>query len=185
MLELTLCSCPPWIPNTPQGRPPCHWAPVVPSSQSLGLSPSQDRSRSLPWTRASQPEWMENEEWTRIIFYMLDFVVYTEVFVFGPVTFVHMYSINIIIIISLTWSILRWGSGDMTVLAEKFTLFPERLPRKRPCLPFSLWMIPFIGFDLCNANDSTIVGDYEIIICFNNKYIIIDYPNQNRFQVNY
>ncbi len=34
---------------------------------------------------------------------------------------------------------LRFGSGDMTVLALKFTLLPERLPRNRPSFPFSLW----------------------------------------------
>mmetsp|Transcript_34804 Transcript_34804/g.56134 ORF Transcript_34804/g.56134 Transcript_34804/m.56134 type:complete len:215 (-) Transcript_34804:739-1383(-) len=37
-----------------------------------------------------------------------------------------------------TSSTLRLGSGDITVLAEKSTRFPDRLPRKRPCFPFSL-----------------------------------------------
>ena len=39
---------------------------------------------------------------------------------------------------SSTWSICRLGSGEITVLPEKSTRFPERLPRKRPCFPFSL-----------------------------------------------
>jgi len=38
-----------------------------------------------------------------------------------------------------TSSIRRLGSGDMTVLEEKSTRFPERLRRKRPSFPFSLW----------------------------------------------
>ncbi|MBA7480247.1 hypothetical protein ES707_15696 [subsurface metagenome] len=33
----------------------------------------------------------------------------------------------------------RFGSGEITVLAEKSTLFPERLPLNRPSFPFSLW----------------------------------------------
>ena len=31
----------------------------------------------------------------------------------------------------------KFGSGEMTVRPEKSTRFPDRLPRKRPCLPFS------------------------------------------------
>jgi len=34
---------------------------------------------------------------------------------------------------------LRSGSGDITVLEEKFTLLPLRLPLSLPSLPFSLW----------------------------------------------
>jgi hypothetical protein len=31
------------------------------------------------------------------------------------------------------------GSGDITVLAEKSTRLPDRLPLNLPSLPFSLW----------------------------------------------
>ena len=34
-----------------------------------------------------------------------------------------------------TWSTRRLGSGDITVRAEKSTLFPDRFPRNLPCLP--------------------------------------------------
>ena len=33
---------------------------------------------------------------------------------------------------------LRLGSGDITVLAVKLDLFPERFCRNRPCFPLSL-----------------------------------------------
>ena len=32
----------------------------------------------------------------------------------------------------------RFGSGEITVLLEKSTLFPEREPRNLPSFPFSL-----------------------------------------------
>lgn len=35
-----------------------------------------------------------------------------------------------------TWSIWRFGSGEMTVRPLKSTRLPDRLPRNRPCLPF-------------------------------------------------
>ena len=35
----------------------------------------------------------------------------------------------------LTSSILKLGSGEMTVRLEKSTRFPDKLPRNRPCLP--------------------------------------------------
>ncbi len=34
---------------------------------------------------------------------------------------------------------LRLGSGEITVLALKFTRLPESEPLKRPSLPLSLW----------------------------------------------
>ena len=44
------------------------------------------------------------------------------------------------------------GSGEMTVRAEKFTRFPDRLDLKRPSLPFSLWARVLRGRpDLCLA----------------------------------
>ena len=33
----------------------------------------------------------------------------------------------------------------MTVRAEKSTRLPDKLPRNRPCFPFSLWQRPRIG----------------------------------------
>ena len=48
--------------------------------------------------------------------------------------------------IKLTWSILRFGSGEMTVLPEKSTLFPDKFPLNLPCFPLSLWQNPRIGF---------------------------------------
>lgn len=48
-----------------------------------------------------------------------------------------------------TWSIRRFGSGEITVRPEKSTRFPDRLPRKRPCLPFRRWQKPrraFLGY---------------------------------------
>ena len=50
-----------------------------------------------------------------------------------------------------TSQIARFGSGEMTVRPEKFTRFPERLPRKRPCLPFSRWHSPRAAFVLAFA----------------------------------
>lgn len=41
-----------------------------------------------------------------------------------------------------TWSMRTLGSGEMTVRPEKSTRLPDRLPRKRPCLPFSLCTNP-------------------------------------------
>ena len=40
---------------------------------------------------------------------------------------------------------LRLGSGEMTVLALKFTLLPDKLPLNLPSLPFSLWDKVFSG----------------------------------------
>lgn len=45
-----------------------------------------------------------------------------------------------------TWWIIKLGSGEITVRAEKSTRFPDRLPRNRPCLPFNRWTIPRVGF---------------------------------------
>lgn len=45
-----------------------------------------------------------------------------------------------------TSSILKLGSGEMTVRLEKSTRLPERFPRKRPCLPFNLWTKPLVNF---------------------------------------
>lgn len=51
-----------------------------------------------------------------------------------------------------TWSILRFGSGVMTVRAEKSTRLPIRLPRIRPSLPFRRCLIDFSGRpDFCVA----------------------------------
>ena len=44
-----------------------------------------------------------------------------------------------------TSSILRFGSGEMTVRPEKSTRFPDKFPRKRPCLPFRRWTKPRMG----------------------------------------
>lgn len=44
-----------------------------------------------------------------------------------------------------TWSMLMLGSGVITVLAEKSTRFPIKLPRIRPSLPFNLCLIDFSG----------------------------------------
>jgi len=44
-----------------------------------------------------------------------------------------------------TWSIRRFGSGVMTVRAEKSTRFPIRLPRIRPSFAFSRCLIDFNG----------------------------------------
>ena len=41
--------------------------------------------------------------------------------------------------LNLTSSILRLGSGDITVLAEKLTRFPDKLLLNRPCFPFKRW----------------------------------------------
>lgn len=43
------------------------------------------------------------------------------------------------------WSNSNDGSGDTTVLDEKSTLFPIKLPRSLPSLPFSLYDIALIG----------------------------------------
>ena len=39
----------------------------------------------------------------------------------------------------------RLGSGEITVLLEKSTLFPEREPRNLPSFPFSLCVSVFRG----------------------------------------
>mmetsp|Transcript_61869 Transcript_61869/g.108729 ORF Transcript_61869/g.108729 Transcript_61869/m.108729 type:complete len:241 (+) Transcript_61869:86-808(+) len=44
-----------------------------------------------------------------------------------------------------TWCTCRFGSGEMTVRPEKSTRFPDKLPRKRPCLPFKRWHSPRIA----------------------------------------
>jgi hypothetical protein len=44
------------------------------------------------------------------------------------------------------------GSGEITVLAEKSTRFPERLDLKRPSFPLRRWAIVLSGLpDLCLA----------------------------------
>jgi hypothetical protein len=51
-----------------------------------------------------------------------------------------------------TWSIARFGSGVMTVLAEKSTRFPIKFPLIRPSFPLSLALIAFSGRpDFCMA----------------------------------
>ena len=58
------------------------------------------------------------------------------------------------------------GSGEMTVLAEKLTLFPERLDLKRPSFPFSLCTSVFSGLpDLCLAGGIPLV--------WLSKYVVI------------
>jgi len=44
-----------------------------------------------------------------------------------------------------TWLMDSHGSGEITVRAEKFTLLPDRLERKRPSFPFSLCTSVFNG----------------------------------------
>mmetsp|Transcript_11636 Transcript_11636/g.39766 ORF Transcript_11636/g.39766 Transcript_11636/m.39766 type:complete len:366 (-) Transcript_11636:99-1196(-) len=44
-----------------------------------------------------------------------------------------------------TWSMARFGSGVMTVRAEKSTRLPMRLPRMRPCLPLRRSEMAFTG----------------------------------------
>ncbi len=47
---------------------------------------------------------------------------------------------------------LRFGSGEITVRAEKLTRLPDKLPLKRPSLPFKRWERVFKGLpDLCLA----------------------------------
>ena len=47
---------------------------------------------------------------------------------------------------------LRFGSGEITVRAEKFTRLPERLPLNLPSFPFRRWERVFKGLpDLCLA----------------------------------
>ena len=41
-----------------------------------------------------------------------------------------------------TSSTRKLGSGEMTVRPLKSTRLPDRLPRKRPCLPFNRWAKP-------------------------------------------
>ena len=45
-----------------------------------------------------------------------------------------------------TCSILRFGSGEMTVLLEKSTIFPHRFPLNLPCFPFNLCTNPLMYF---------------------------------------
>mmetsp|Transcript_29454 Transcript_29454/g.99219 ORF Transcript_29454/g.99219 Transcript_29454/m.99219 type:complete len:219 (-) Transcript_29454:657-1313(-) len=45
----------------------------------------------------------------------------------------------------------RLGSGEMTVRAEKSTRLPDKLPRKRPDLPFNRWQRPLIGLSCAAA----------------------------------
>lgn len=49
-------------------------------------------------------------------------------------------------LLPLTWSICKFGSGEITVRLEKSTLFPDRLPRKRPVLPFNRCTNPLVAF---------------------------------------
>ena len=56
----------------------------------------------------------------------------------------------------------KLGSGEMTVLLEKSTLLPDRLPRKRPCLPFSLWQNPLVGFLGCYLKEKKVKIDMGI-----------------------
>ena len=45
-----------------------------------------------------------------------------------------------------------FGSGEITVRAEKFTRLPERLDLNLPSLPFNLWVKVLSGLpDLCLA----------------------------------
>ncbi|VVB87427.1 Uncharacterised protein [uncultured archaeon] len=51
-----------------------------------------------------------------------------------------------------TSNILRFGSGEMTVMAEKFTRLTDKLPLNRPSLPFKRCDKVFNGLpDLCLA----------------------------------
>mmetsp|Transcript_25735 Transcript_25735/g.72107 ORF Transcript_25735/g.72107 Transcript_25735/m.72107 type:complete len:238 (+) Transcript_25735:881-1594(+) len=44
-----------------------------------------------------------------------------------------------------TWSMARYGSGEMTVRPLKSTRLPLRFPRNRPCLPLRRWTKPRRG----------------------------------------
>ena len=51
-----------------------------------------------------------------------------------------------------TSSKLKFGSGVITVRAEKSTRFPIKFPRRRPSFPFKRALIDFRGRPLfCNA----------------------------------
>ncbi len=39
---------------------------------------------------------------------------------------------------TITWLGCKLGSGEITVLAVKFDLFPDKFCLKRPCFPLSL-----------------------------------------------
>ena len=57
------------------------------------------------------------------------------------------------------------GSGEITVLAEKSTRFPERFPLNRPSLPFSRWVRVFRALpDLWRAggNPDTSLSKYVV-----------------------
>lgn len=45
-----------------------------------------------------------------------------------------------------TWSMRKFGSGEITVRPLKSTRFPLRFPLKRPCLPLSRWQKPLVNF---------------------------------------
>lgn len=45
-----------------------------------------------------------------------------------------------------TWSIRKFGSGEMTVRPLKSTRLPLKLPRNRPCLPLRRWQKPRVNF---------------------------------------
>ena len=51
------------------------------------------------------------------------------------------------------------GSGVITVRAEKFTRLPDKLERKRPSLPFSLYVNVLSGLpDLCLAGGTPLAS---------------------------
>ena len=72
--------------------------------------------------------------------------------IFHSVTFSGMVKIRAICSGTPTSLIEIFGSGEITVRAEKSTLFPDRLPLKRPSLPRSLCVSVLKALpDLCLA----------------------------------
>lgn len=60
-----------------------------------------------------------------------------------------VFNIYLSLIKSITWSIRKFGSGEITVRPLKSTRLPLRLPRKRPCFPFKRWQNPRVNFFGC------------------------------------
>ena len=62
----------------------------------------------------------------------------------------------------------RKGSGEITVLAEKFTLLPERFDLNLPSFPFILWTRVFSGLpDLCLAGGMPAVWLSKYVVTWN------------------
>lgn len=55
-----------------------------------------------------------------------------------------------------TSSTSKFGSGEITVRAEKLTRFPSKFPRNRPCLPFNRCVKPRNG----STNDQKSILEY-------------------------